>query len=186
MGLSFQEKSLWLLFASLVVSFGLYFVTVLPADTTNVLPHQVGVFVLVLVLLVVVQVIGHVVVTLVDRRSETDERDQLIALKSTRVASYVLATGVFLALCTALLTEGNFLFTHVLLGFWVLAQLVEIGTQSGEMTQADLGDRVGVTRQTINAIEANKYSPSLEVAFRIAYVFGVPLERVFQYTESAK
>jgi uncharacterized BrkB/YihY/UPF0761 family membrane protein len=129
MGLSFQEKSLWLLFASLVVSFSLYFITVLPPDTTNVLPQQVGLFVLVLILLVVVQVIGHVVIALVDRRAETDERDRLIALKSTRIASYVLATGVFLALCTALLTEGNFRFSHVLLGFWVLAQLVEIGTQ---------------------------------------------------------
>lgn len=129
MGLSFQEKSLWLLFASLVVSFGLYFITVLPAATTQVMPHQVGFFVLVLVLLVVVQIIGHVVIALVNRRTETDERDRLIALKSTRIAAYVLATGVFLSLCTALLTEGNFRFTHVLLGFWVLAQLVEIGAQ---------------------------------------------------------
>ena len=51
------------------------------------------------------------------------------------------------------------------------------------MTQQDLADRVGVTRQTVNAIEGNKYSPSLEVAFRIALVFGLPLERVFQYAE---
>jgi putative transcriptional regulator len=52
-----------------------------------------------------------------------------------------------------------------------------------EMTQQDLADRVGVTRQTINAIEGNKYSPSLEVAFRIAHVFDVPLESVFQYAD---
>ena len=51
-----------------------------------------------------------------------------------------------------------------------------------EMTQADLADRVGVTRQTILAIEQGKYSPSLETAFEIAAVFGVPLEEVFQYT----
>lgn len=53
----------------------------------------------------------------------------------------------------------------------------------GEMSQADLGTRVGVTRQTIAAIEAGKYSPSLEVAFRIAQVFNVPLPEVFQWTE---
>ena len=52
-----------------------------------------------------------------------------------------------------------------------------------EMTQQELADRVGITRQTVNAIEGNKYSPSLEVAFRIARVFGVPLETVFQYGE---
>ena len=50
-----------------------------------------------------------------------------------------------------------------------------------EMTQQDLAERVGVTRQTINAIELGKYSPSLEVAFRIAVAFGVRLEEVFTY-----
>ena len=51
-----------------------------------------------------------------------------------------------------------------------------------EMSQAELGQQVGVTRQTIAAIEAGKYSPSLEVAFRIAQVFRVPLTEVFQWT----
>ena len=50
-----------------------------------------------------------------------------------------------------------------------------------EMTQQQLAEKVGVTRQTVIAIEGDKYSPSLEVAFRIARVFGVPLEEVFQY-----
>lgn len=54
---------------------------------------------------------------------------------------------------------------------------------AGEMTQGDLGDRVGVTRQTIAAIEQGKYSPSLEVAFRIARCFDKPLETVFQWSE---
>jgi putative transcriptional regulator len=53
-----------------------------------------------------------------------------------------------------------------------------------EMTQQQLSEKVGVTRQTIVAIEGEKYSPSLEVAFRIARAFGVPLEEAFQY-ESA-
>ncbi|MGR4889855.1 helix-turn-helix transcriptional regulator [Sphingopyxis sp. LARHCG72] len=52
---------------------------------------------------------------------------------------------------------------------------------AGEMTQGELGDRVGVTRQTIAAIEQGKYSPSLEVAFRIARCFDKPLEAVFQW-----
>ena len=50
-----------------------------------------------------------------------------------------------------------------------------------EMTQQELADRIGVTRQTVNAIELGKYSPSLEVAFQIADVFRVPLYDVFQY-----
>ncbi|MBS0380996.1 MAG: helix-turn-helix transcriptional regulator [Proteobacteria bacterium] len=52
---------------------------------------------------------------------------------------------------------------------------------AGEMTQEELGRRVGVTRQTIAALEAGKYSPSLECAFRIAEVFGKPLDEVFRW-----
>jgi putative transcriptional regulator len=52
-----------------------------------------------------------------------------------------------------------------------------------EMTQAQLADRLGVTRQTIIAIEQGKYSPTLEMAFQMARVFGVPLDEVFQYPE---
>jgi putative transcriptional regulator len=53
----------------------------------------------------------------------------------------------------------------------------------GEMTQDELAKKVGVTRQTIIAIESAKYSPSLELAFRIASVFGVPLEEVFTFED---
>jgi len=52
---------------------------------------------------------------------------------------------------------------------------------ANEMTQQQLADAIGMTRQTVAAIEQNKYSPSLEAAFRIAEVFGVPLETVFKW-----
>tara|TARA_E500000331_G_scaffold309526_1_gene315701 strand:+ start:5778 stop:5999 length:222 start_codon:yes stop_codon:yes gene_type:complete len=55
---------------------------------------------------------------------------------------------------------------------------------AGEMTQSELGQRIGVTRQTIAAIEAGKYSPSLEVAFRIAETFAKPLDEVFGWEEA--
>lgn len=54
-----------------------------------------------------------------------------------------------------------------------------------EMTQKELAKKIGVTRQTIIAIEKGKYSPSLELAFRIAFVFDVPLEEVFSYDPKA-
>ncbi len=57
--------------------------------------------------------------------------------------------------------------------------------EHGEMTQQQLGEHVGLTRQTINAIEAGKYSPSLEVAFRMAEVFGVRVDQVFHYATAA-
>jgi len=55
--------------------------------------------------------------------------------------------------------------------------------EHGEMTQAELAVRIGMTRQTVAAIEQGKYSPSLEAAFRIAHVFAAPLEAVFQWEE---
>ncbi len=129
MNLSFQEKSLWLMLMSLIGCFAFYFLTVLPAPGIDVMPQQVVLFVMAVVMLVIVQVAGHIVIAIVDRRFETDERDRLIGLKSARIAGYVLATGVFASLCAALLTKGNFVFTHLLLGFWVLAQIVEVGSQ---------------------------------------------------------
>lgn len=57
----------------------------------------------------------------------------------------------------------------------------ELRFHHGEMSQAELGQRIGVTRQTVAAIESGKYSPTLEAAFRIAHVFGVPLDQVFQW-----
>jgi len=57
----------------------------------------------------------------------------------------------------------------------------ELRFHAGEMTQADLAARIGMTRQTIVAMEQGKYSPSLEAAFRIATVFGVEITEVFQW-----
>lgn len=62
-------------------------------------------------------------------------------------------------------------------------QLRTLRFLANEMTQAELGERIGVTRQTIAAIEQGKYSPSLEAAFRIAAVLGKSLEEVFQWSD---
>ncbi|MBS3849330.1 helix-turn-helix transcriptional regulator [Devosia sp. BSSL-BM10] len=56
---------------------------------------------------------------------------------------------------------------------------------ANEMTQQELADRIGMTRQTVAAIEQNKYSPSLEAAFRIAEVFEVEIGTVFQWKKTA-
>ena len=59
----------------------------------------------------------------------------------------------------------------------------ELRFAAGEMTQAELAEAIGVTRQTVIAIEKGKYSPSLEVAFKMAQQLGVPLDEVFQYPD---
>ncbi len=58
--------------------------------------------------------------------------------------------------------------------------------EHGEMTQAELAEQVGVTRQTIIAIEQGRYSPSLEMAFQIARALDVPLDAVFHYPATTK
>jgi putative transcriptional regulator len=60
-------------------------------------------------------------------------------------------------------------------------QIRRLRFEHGEMTQSELAERIGMTRQTVAAIEAGKYSPSLEAAFRIAVVFRVGVEAVFQW-----
>jgi putative transcriptional regulator len=60
-------------------------------------------------------------------------------------------------------------------------QVRRLRFEHDEMTQAELASRIGVTRQTVAAIEQNRYAPSLEAAFRIAHVFGVGIDEVFQW-----
>jgi len=63
-------------------------------------------------------------------------------------------------------------------------QVRRLRFENGEMTQQQLADKAGVTRQTIIAIEAGRYAPSLRLAFRIARAFGVGVEDVFQYEDA--
>ncbi len=67
----------------------------------------------------------------------------------------------------------------------VTNRIRELRFRHGEMTQQELAERVQVTRQTIIALEAGKYVPSLLLAFRLAAVFGVSIEEVFQYVDGA-
>ncbi|MFB0525030.1 MAG: helix-turn-helix transcriptional regulator [Phycisphaerae bacterium] len=62
-------------------------------------------------------------------------------------------------------------------------QIRRLRFENGQMTQQQLADKVGVTRQTIIAIEAGKYAPSLPLAYRIARTFNVPIEQVFHYED---
>ena len=68
-------------------------------------------------------------------------------------------------------------------GLPIANQIRRLRFEHGEMTQSELAEKIGMTRQTVAAIEAGKYSPSLEAAFRIAHVFGVDLDDVFQWID---
>ena len=69
------------------------------------------------------------------------------------------------------------------MGVPIANQIRRLRFEAGEMTQSELADKIGMTRQTVAAIEAGKYSPSLEAAFRIARVFGAGVEEVFQWQD---
>ena len=134
MSLSFREKSLWLLLLSLVATFGYYFASVLPPQSSNIAPQHVMTFVGMTVLLVIAQIVGNILLAVGSRRElaghiQSDERDARISDNGIRIASYILAAGIFTSLCTAVLIPGNFVFVHVLLAFWVFAQATEITTQ---------------------------------------------------------
>lgn len=129
MDLSFREKSLWLMAASLVAAFGWYSAGVLPAGADDVAPRQIVAFAAAVFVLIVCQIVGHIAIAIADRHTGEDERDRLIALVGARNGGIVLAAGAFFSLCAALVTSGNFAFVHVLLAFWVTAELVSIGSQ---------------------------------------------------------
>lgn len=128
MSRSFAEKSQWVTLVAVLVSFTSYFAVSLPGAPADIGPQTVVRFMAVVLLLVLLQVAGQVAIALRDRRTDTDERDRHIALRGVRNGAYVLSTGVFCALCVGVFVPGNFAFTHVLLGAWVLAQLVESGS----------------------------------------------------------
>ena len=139
MNLTFKEKSLWLMLFGLLAfstfySYSTYQVNQLIQPNSAwlamvVLPQMVGLFIAATVLLVIISIVGHIVIALLDKRSDEDERDRLIELKGERVGGYVLVHGVFFSLCLSIISSGNFVFTHLLLGFWVLSQMANYATQ---------------------------------------------------------
>lgn len=134
MSMTFHEKSQWVTMLAILLTFGSYFKVALqylpPASIApDILPSQAGLFIGATAMLVFILVAGHIALIIFDRRTDSDERDRLIELKGERYGAFVLASGVFLSLFTAVTTEGNAIMAHVLLASWVLSSLVECLTQ---------------------------------------------------------
>lgn len=134
MSITFREKSLWFLLVSLCAAFCVYFALALTHASSQVESTEVGAFIGIIVVLVIVQIVGHALLGIASRRElaaniQFDERDTLVRLKATQLGSYVLVVGVFFSLCVGVFIRGNFAFVHVLLAFWVLAQATEYATQ---------------------------------------------------------
>lgn len=130
MPVSFEEKSQWLVLIAMVVVYGGYFAAVVPGHGPNVGPGEIALFGCAVAALIALQVAGHVVLAIAGRRElalgiQRDERDVRIDLRACRIASYMLAVGVFAALTTAILVPGNFAFVHVLFGSLVISTVCE-------------------------------------------------------------
>ena len=130
MNMSFQEKSVWITLAGLVIAVCAYALSAAatirpPGLASDLTLGQAWPFVSAMILMLVVQVVGHVAIAVMDRQPEPDERDRSIEAQASRYGAFALAAGVFVALCTALVTKGNAVMAHILLGSWLVAQAVE-------------------------------------------------------------
>ena len=159
---------------------------------------------------IVVSILASIGVGLANRRDGhmTDQRDKEINRLGERTGQSFVVIGALSAMVLALVEADWFWIAnvdlpllrplrdpllrhqarrlptgllHVVKPTQVTNTIRTLRFTHGEMTQADLAQRIGVTRQTVIAIEQGRYSPSLEMAFQIARVFDVPLDDVFQY-----
>jgi len=126
----------------------------------------------------------------VERLSKADELDQVIRKDTLQISYMFLVIAVIGSLLSwswheNLETVFHCVFLSLILSyafFHFVSSIKHMNFMAN--TQAGLAERVGATRQTIIAIEAQKYAPSLELAFRIAHVLGEPVEEVFQFDSS--
>lgn len=123
-----EEKSVIATTTALVVVYALYFVTIARWATSTPAAEIVyqPLMIVTVVLLVALVVIAHLVIAVTNPRTAelTDERDRSISLRGTRVGAYVLATGVFFALCLAMVRADPFYIANTLLLWWVLAEVL--------------------------------------------------------------
>jgi len=134
MPMSFREKSQWVVLVTVVAVYASYFADVLPNHGADVAPGDMARFAYAVALLVVLQVVGHVLLSIASRRElahglQRDERDLRIDLRASRLSSHLLAVGVFAALIVALQVPGNFAFVHVLFAALVLSHACEVAAR---------------------------------------------------------
>ena len=117
MDASFEEKSVWIQLAGLVVGLGGYLVVagVMLSNGVNALPAFVPVFAVAIILVVAINIAGHVVAAVVSRTDEADERDRLIGCRAESRSSWILGVGVIGAIVALILSVGGVWVAHLLL-----------------------------------------------------------------------
>ncbi len=122
--LTFQEKSLWLTLIAVVLTYTVYYLNVMPPIEGRMLAPHIFQFAYYMGVLVAFVAISHIVLAIKQKQEPVDEREKLIRLKADAVSSYILNSGVFIAIVVALLVPGNFWFIHTINFFAVLSEVV--------------------------------------------------------------
>ena len=129
--MSFKEKSIWISLVSTIIIFGYYFLRIFQmANNEKVAHREIAVFFIsIIILIVVVEIILHILLAGFHRPEAEDERDQLIELRATRNAYYLLVAGVVTANIAFLVLAAPILVAHIILFFFILAESVAFITQ---------------------------------------------------------
>jgi DNA-binding XRE family transcriptional regulator len=202
---SFREKSAWVM-GTLMMGAGLYYLNMVVSASREMswAAAPVPIFIPFTLFVVVASIVAQVtlgVLTPKDANAPADERERPLLDHAGHWSGVVLGAGAVTSLLHFLYHQNGALLFHMIMGSLILSQIAEYAFQitlirrnsnrvrelretHGQISQAALGDAIGVTRQTIIAIEQGRYSPSLESAFRIARVFGVGLEEVFGWEDA--
>ena len=127
MNASFEEKSVWIQLIGTIVSLGLYFIVAgkMLSNGINMLPAFVPVFIVAVVLIVLVNVTGHVVVAIVSGPEGRDERDRLIEWRAESKSSWILGAGVIIAINAMILSVDNVWIAHFLLLSLFICEVVK-------------------------------------------------------------
>lgn len=129
MGSTFKEKSLWIQLITLSLVFGGYFLsldyTITASLPSNLIPH----FIWLIVVLVVLNILGHVVAAAFNKPENEDERDRLIELKATRIKAMLLAAGMLMAILASLKLQNVFLIVNLLILFLAISEVSEKAVQ---------------------------------------------------------
>lgn len=134
MNMSFQEKSVWISLITTLLVFGYYFVKVIEWMTGGEIygPEIIGLFIVVVVAMIVIEAVSHIALALSSVKEAElyeDERDQLIELKATRNAYYLLASGVWVAAGSMLLSPSPLMMANVILFFFILSEITGFSSQ---------------------------------------------------------
>lgn len=129
MDITFKEKSLWIQLVTLSLVFGSYFLSIDYTNTKNLPMNSIPHFIWLIVVLVALNILGHILAAAFNKPENEDERDKLIELKATRVKAFLLAAGIVIAILASLKMENLFYTINLLILFLVISEVTEKAVQ---------------------------------------------------------